>query len=464
MNRSVGCAVRTKLRRPWIVRTAHATVLLWLAVALPVQAASLDDLLKQVRESAQQTSQANKEREARFLRDKARQGELLAQAQGELARVEGTVNGVKSRFDANQAQIAALKTTLTARSGDYTQVYTAARQFSGDMRGVLADSYINAQYPKRLAVLDSIAKSPALPSINQLEALWFTLQQELVEQGRSARFTANVVDPQGVQKSTEVVRVGAFTAFAASDYLGIPKGGEELRALSRQPASSARGLASEFAAASSGVLPILIDPTRGGLLALQVDRPSFDERINSGGWPAYVILVVGAVGFSLAIFQLVYLLLVGRAVARQLQATRTPDVKNPLGRVLTVFKDDVEKHDPEILELRLSEAVLRETPAIDRFQPLIRLVIAAGPLLGLLGTVSGMIQTFQVITEAGSGDPKLMAAGISVAMISTVLGLGIAIPLLFINAWLSSRSRAIVQILDEQSAGLLAERLEAQRA
>ena len=73
--------------------------------------------------------------------------------------------------------------------------------------------------------------------------------------------------------------------------------------------------------------------------------------------------------------------LVGRAVRGQLQTPASPQPGNPLGRVLSVFKDDLEKHDPEILELRLSEAVLRETPAIERFQPLIRLVIAAGPLL-----------------------------------------------------------------------------------
>ena len=446
----------------WAV--GHATVLaLGCIAASSAQAASLDDLLKQVRESTQQTSQANKEREARFLREKGRQAELLAQAQAELAGVEGKVNAVKSRYDVNQGAIAALKAQLTERSGDYVQVYAAARQSATDMRGVLADSYINAQNPKRLAVLDAISKNPALPSINQLESMWFILQQELTEQGKSARFSASVVSPEGVEGKAEVVRVGAFTAFAGDAYLAIPQGGEQLRALSRQPSGKERKLAADFAEATSGVLPILIDPTRGGILALQVERPTIAERIESGGWPGYVIIAIGVIGTLLALYQLLYLLVVGAKVERQLKNATKPERNNPLGRVLTVFENDAEQHDPEILELRLSEAVLRETPAIERFQPLIRLVIAAGPLLGLLGTVAGMIETFQVITEAGAGDPKLMAGGISKAMIATVLGLGIAIPLLFINAWLSSRSRAIVQILDEQSAGLLAERLESAR-
>jgi len=145
-----------------------------------------------------------------------------------------------------------------------------------------------------------------------------------------------------------------------------------------------------------------------------------------------------------------------------LQNINAPSTDNPLGRVLSCLKDDTATHDPEVLETRISEAVLRETPKLERFQPFLRMVVAAGPLLGLLGTVTGMIITFQVITEIGAGDPKVMAGGISQAMISTVLGLIIAIPILFINSVLAARSRILVQILDEQSAGMLAARLEQQ--
>ena len=442
---------------------AFAAALVVASHAQAQTASGLDQLLRQVQESAQQTSKLNQEREARFLKNKNEQAALLAKAQAELAAVEARVAGVKGRFDANQRDIAALKAQLGTRAGDYTQVYAAARQSAGDLRTVLADSYINPQYPKRLAQLDSIAKGAALPSINQLEGLWLALQQEITEQGKSARFSTEVTDPLGVPAKTEVVRVGAFTAFAGGDYLVVPSGGGSLRALSRQPGGSERAIAEDFSGATAGVAPILIDPTRGALLSLQVDRPTLEERVHQGGWPGYVIIVVGLVGFLVAVYQLQFLLRLDRAVQQQLADPRNPRPDNPLGRVLTVFKGDNEKHDPEVLELRLSEAVLKETPAIERFQQLIRLVIAAGPLLGLLGTVAGMIETFQVIMEAGSGDPKLMAGGISKAMIATVLGLGIAIPLLFINAILASRSRAVIQILDEQSAGLLAERIEAQQ-
>jgi len=171
---------------------------------------------------------------------------------------------------------------------------------------------------------------------------------------------------------------------------------------------------------------------------------------------------VGAAGTLPFFFQLIYLIFARLGVSAQLRDLGNPKKNNALGRVLLAFKGDGKSIDeaPEIAELRISEAVMREVPKLERFQPLLRLVVAAGPLLGLVGTVIGMILTFQSITETGSSDPKLMANGIGTAMIATLLGLGIAVPMLFANALLNSLSRSIVQILDEQSAGILAENLE----
>jgi biopolymer transport protein ExbB len=207
----------------------------------------------------------------------------------------------------------------------------------------------------------------------------------------------------------------------------------------------------------------VVDPTRGTLLSIYAQRPTVAERIDKGEEVGYVIILVGLVGAGLGLFQLFYLSMVRGKVRNQLKFLKDPVADNPLGRVLATFKGaDTEKleRSPEVVELRISEAVLKEVPSLERFQSFLKLAVAAGPLLGLIGTVIGMILTFQSITESGSSDPKLMAAGISQAMIATVLGLSIAIPLLFMNAWLVSMSKSIVQVLDEQSAGLLAERLE----
>jgi biopolymer transport protein ExbB len=189
------------------------------------------------------------------------------------------------------------------------------------------------------------------------------------------------------------------------------------------------------------------------------------ERIQRGEAVGYVIIAIGVIAALCALYQFLYLVRVRRAVSRQLAHLEAPTTDNPLGRVLQSFKGDAARieEEAEVAELRISEAVLREVPALERFQAFLKLAVAAGPLLGLVGTVIGMIITFQSITESGSSDPKLMAAGIGQAMIATVLGLGIAIPLLFANAGLASLSRSVVQVLDEQSTGLLAEHIETKR-
>src|SRR5690606_41661328 len=115
---------------------------------------------------------------------------------------------------------------------------------------------------------------------------------------------------------------------------------------------------------------------------------------------------------------------------------------------------------PEVIELRISDSLLRVMARLERYQAFLRLAVAAGPLLGLIGTVIGMIITFESITASGASDPKLMAQGIGQAMIATVLGLGVAIPLLFINTGLASLSRSVIQVLEEQSNRLLADRLK----
>ncbi|MGH8462254.1 MAG: MotA/TolQ/ExbB proton channel family protein [Stenotrophobium sp.] len=422
----------------------------------------LDQLLKQVQQSSQEATRVDQQREQRFLADKTQQAQMLQKADADLAAAQARINRARARFDAAQAQIKTLKDQLTARVGDTGQMYATVRQVAGEFRASAAESLVTAQYPQRLQLLDTLAKGDELPSSQQLEQFWYVLLQEMTEGGRVARFPAQIVDEAGNTQSADVIRIGVFTAFADGRYLTLQSNGK-LAELPEQPGGGAQRLARKFAGSSEAVAPIVIDPSRGSLLKLEAARPTLLERIRMGGTVGYIIIFIGVVGAILAIYQLVFLLLVGGRVRNQLKNTRVPLDDNPLGRVLSCLKDE-SSADPEVIELHVSEAVLREVPKIERFQGLIKLIVAAGPLLGLLGTVSGMILTFQVITEVGAGDPKVMAGGISQAMISTVLGLGIAIPLLFANTLLMSRARALVQILDEQSAGMLAQRLEAARA
>jgi biopolymer transport protein ExbB len=328
---------------------------------------------------------------------------------------------------------------------------------------VIYQSLISAEYPGRDDFFVQLSKAKELPSIEKLEQLWYEMQREMTESGRVARFKTPVVAADGSRADAAAVRIGGFIAISDGKYLTYKPEVKSLAVLPRQPPGWLVGMAKSLGEASGDeYVQAAVDPSRGVLLALYTQRPNWMERIEKGELVGYVIITVGVIGLLCAVYQFLYLLRVRLSVRRQLANLDRPTTDNPLGRVLSTFKGDAAsmEEEAEVIELRISEAVLREVPLLERFQAFLRLAVAAGPLLGLVGTVVGMIITFQSITESGSSDPRLMANGISQAMIATVLGLGIAIPLLFINAGLASMSRALVQILDQQSTGLLAERLE----
>ncbi|MGQ0586294.1 MAG: MotA/TolQ/ExbB proton channel family protein [Gammaproteobacteria bacterium] len=428
-------------------------------------AQSLQELLEQTRNARAQEAQQNAAREQQFLGDRNKQAGLLATARNERNAQESRSKALGAQFDANEKKLVEQQAVLDAKGGNLGELFGVVRIVAGDVQSVIYNSVISAQYPKRELFVAELAASKALPSIDKLEKLWFEMQREMTETGRNVKFQAKVVEPDGTARAAEVVRVGPYLAVEGDAFLSYLPSQYELTVFPRQPDSPYPGLADDYAEAGNGYERMVIDPARGALLALVVQRPTLMERIEQGEFVGYVIIFVGLLGAVLAAMQFLFLLKEGAAVKRQLANTDRPTPDNALGRVLASFKGDAARveENAEVVELRISEAVLREVPKLERYQSFLSLAVAAGPLLGLVGTVIGMIITFQAITESGSGDPKLMAKGIGQAMIATVLGLGIAVPLLFVNAALRARSRAIVQILDEQSTGLLAERLEKQK-
>jgi biopolymer transport protein ExbB len=438
---------------------------LWALPASVQAVSSLDELLEETRTLRAKEAQVNEAREQEFEANRDRQAELLAEAEARRSAAEARSADLSGRFDANEVALTELETKLRDRLGVLGELFGVTRQVAGDTATALSQSMISGQFPDRVEFLRTLADAKALPSVTELERLWFEMQREMTETGRVARLRAAVIDPSGPKREAEVVRIGPFTAVSDGHYLAYLPAQQSLSVLSRQLGGGFAKAARALETAKSGYVRATVDPSRGVLLALYVERPTLPERIERGELVGYVILTVGSLGVAAFIYQLFFLVWTRLQVRRQMRAIDHPYPNNPLGRVLLAFKGDAARieEDAEIAELRISEAVLREVPRIERFQAFLRLAVAAGPLLGLVGTVIGMIITFQSITESGSSDPKLMAQGIGQAMIATVLGLGIAIPLLFANAGLAALSRQIVTLLEEQSTGLLAESLENQR-
>ncbi len=420
-------------------------------------AQDLDALLQEVQRQQGAAAQINKEREARFLRDKNDRERLYAEAQAELRALDSHIAGRRAQFEAGQRDIQQQQDALNRSAGDLGQLAALVRQAANELKAQDQESLLAAQLPQRGKFLDELSQAKTLPDIPVLEKLWFSYQQAMTESGKSVRFKAIVMAEDGTAEQSEVARAGPFAAISNGRYLHWLPTSEKFQVLARQPDDA--GLADDWLAEDEGVRPLQLDSTRGVLLSLLTQRPAFMDRVQQGGLVGYVIIVLGVLGFGIAAWQGLHLRQAHAAIASQLSSLSAPRTDNPLGRVLKVY-DPRQALDLETLELKLDEAILRETPTLERGQGLLKLLTGVAPLLGLLGTVVGMIITFQVITEYGSGDPKLMAGGISTALVTTVQGLVVAIPLLFLHSLLTTRSRALIRILDEQAAGLLARSLE----
>lgn len=433
---------------------------LLLACLIPAYAGSanndLDQLLLDVKQRQILGRKLNLIREAEFLTKKQNQWQFLQVAEAELAKQQQLSEQLKIQLEKNEDHLTKLATQLKERSGELGELFGVARQVAGDLTATLTSSIISAQYPDRDVPLVNMVESKALPNIDQLENLWFTLQQEMTEAGKIIRFKHQIQTLGGNRQEAEVTRIGTFNAISDGKYLHYSPETKILTSLARQPERKYLNLIDAFSHADSKIAPLGIDPTRGVILSMLIQTPDTGERIQQGGSVGYIILVLGALGFLYAIFRLVMLVMIGKKMQQQM-SNKTASNDNPLGRILSTTELNFSKNIAT-LELILNEAIIREVPSLEKGLSTLKLLAAIAPLLGLLGTVTGMIATFQSISLFGTGDPKLMADGISQALVTTMLGLCVAIPLLFLHNLLASRSKVLVQILDEQSAGIMSRR------
>jgi biopolymer transport protein ExbB len=430
--------------------------------AFAVQVVSMDDLLQQVKQGRVKDAAENKKRIAEFQRDRARQQQLLADMKAEQRRQEQRSKQLEDAFEANDVQIIDLERALLERLGDLKELFGVLQQAAGDARGNFEVSLTQIQYPERTDWLTSFAQkmgqTTRMPSMEEIERIWFELQREMTESGKVLRIPTTVINANGEEEQREVVRVGLFNVVSEGKYLEfIPETGRLIE-LQRQPQSRYTGRAEDLEEAASGLHSFAIDPTRGQLLSLLVQSPSLMERIAQGKVVGYVIITIGIIGLLIALWRMLTLSAISAKVNRQAKNLEQPG-NNPLGRVIKIAHDSPDV-DVEGLELKLGEAILKETPQLYAWLPFLKIISVVAPLLGLLGTVTGMIVTFQAITLYGAGDPKLMAGGISTALVTTVLGLTVAIPMVFLHTLVQSRSKRLTQILQEEAAGMLSERAE----
>ena len=430
------------------------------------KASSLDQLLDFVRQGKTSEARENRQREQRFQAAKADQQRLLNEAKAERERQEQISARLENTFEENELRISEKQKQLKERLGTLAELFGHLTSAAGDAATNFEGSLISVEYPGREEFLNNlIAKMAAqdqLPSIEEIERVWFELQREATESGKISRFTHEVSKPDGEKVSQQVVRVGTWNVVSEDGkYLTFVPAKGSLEELSRQPAGPYQGWARSLVSAQGGMNKFGVDPTGpagGGFLSALINSPTLEERWHQGGYIGYAITAVGLIAFLIAIWRLVVLSAMSSKVNSQLKSSGA-NTNNPLGRVLKVHEDNPNM-DPETLELKLEEAILKETPAIESSLTLLKIISAVAPLMGLLGTVTGMIITFQAITIFGAGDPKAMAGGISGALVTTVLGLLVAIPTVLLHTIVNGRAQRIIHVLNEQSTGIIAEHTE----
>jgi len=311
---------------------------------------------------------------------------------------------------------------------------------------------------------------------NSLEqAIWKGLDDQLAGLENDPRIsvkTRKVVTRSGQEAELPVLSFGGFASYACGaklDTCGLLRALPNGKQVIVGPAMPKSHVDALIAAAAGRLeyVPLDIDGTL-------IDRaPAEPKTLGSwlavGGLFVYPILAVAAIGLLLIADRIYYLLaskaspsLVSKVVACLVRNDAAkardliPSARKPIARVLLAAAEAVDK-PPEQREVAMESALLAEAPKLERSLSMLGALAGVAPLLGLLGTVSGMIATFDTISSAGTGNPRLLSGGISEALITTQLGLMVAIPLLLSHAWLSrwvQRREAMLEYSAIQAFGI----------
>ena len=419
---------------------------------------TLEQLLEITENDRQASGVINDQREQKFLAARDQQKFLLEQAVARLDQEEKRSVRLQKQFEENEKTLEDIQETLRIRIGNFGELFGVVRQVAGEAIAIVKNSIVSLQFPNREKNLTGLAEARGIPSIEQMYDLRVELLREMSQSGQVQRFQKQVVLPGGSIVDAEIVRIGVFNAITENFFLQFVPNTQSLQVLARQPARRYQSMAEDLFALDAGYTTMAVDPSRGQILSLLIQAPGLAERINQGGLVGYFIIFIGLLGLALSLWRLLVLRQDGQAINQQL-TTDIVSQDNPLGRILSVHNEH-DAMDTESLELKIDEAILKEVPKLEKYHSIIKVFAAVAPLLGLLGTVVGMIVTFQALTLFGTGDPKLMAGGISQALVTTMLGLIVAIPLVFLHSVLTSWSGTLIEVLEEQSAGLIARHAE----
>jgi len=414
---------------------------------------SLDELLKQIAQDQVAQRPELKRRETKFLKARNQQRAMLNKATVELRKEEAILKSLQVIFEKQDQELSKLEEKLNLAMGALGEFFGVIKQVAGETKALFENSVISAEYQKRTDFIKKISAKKNLPNISDLELLWFLIQQEMTESGKVKRFQTEIVKANGKTQNQIVVRLGSFNLVSQGRYLSYDYKTNHISELARQPDRRFLSLVKKLEKSKKSVVPFGIDPSRGSLLSLLIQTPNLWERISYGGLVGYIILLLFIYGLVLSVKKYLFLKKQEELLNKQIKSKEVLK-DNPLGELMQIFLKFKESSQ-EILELQIEESLIQKTSYLNKGIGTVKLLSSIAPLFGLLGTVIGMIATFQSITLFGTGDPKMMAGGISQALVTTALGLVVAIPLVFIHNFLFNKAKSLNSIFEEQILGML---------
>ncbi|PSV45244.1 MotA/TolQ/ExbB proton channel family protein [Photobacterium indicum] len=424
---------------------------------------SSESLVSKTQQEQKEQRAHNVQREAGFKHTEqtiqARRDSLLAMRE----KLQSETEQLSDTFSKNEADLSSLEEQLRLDTGSLGELFGVVRQSAKDLNTEMETSVTSIDSAKYASVVNQIVDAKALPSMVQLTGLWQGMVEQITASGEIAAVSLPYINGEGYKANINAFRIGSFGLVGEQGYVQWSNERHVAKPYLKQP-QQAPVLADLSTIDQAGLLPVVIDPSRGIMLEQLANTPSLKERLENGGVVGKVILGLLAIGAIIALFRGSKLFIIRQQIKGQLKQPQVPG-NNPLGRVLSVFYDNKERYTEqgrsvEALELRLLETIVDEQQHLEKGLSMLKLLAALAPMLGLLGTVTGMIETFQVITQFGNGDPKVMAGGISMALITTVLGLVAAMPLLLVHNILSTQADTIRNILEKQGISLVAEQAE----
>ena len=397
----------------------------------------IQDLIDRVEKNREELSSIDKVRLDEFIKKVADRRFLLSKAKKQLADEEARNQRLENLFEANEIKLSELETELNIKLGVLGELFGVARQMAGELQADSESAYNFSEYPQRTDALNEIGKIK-VHSLKNLEDLWVLHLNEIASSGEVKEISANIINSSGDIEETRLVRYGPFNMVENRSFVKTDIANNAFSVLQKQPERSLRrNFRSHYRSDGYSVAPI--DPTRGFLLSLYLDKPSTFERIAQGKLIGFIIVVIGISGLIFAGYRYYSLYKYSKTIS----SNDDNDVFNKI--------DSISNNTPDVeaFERECDEVLLAGNGNLSFGVNWIKFLAAVAPLLGLLGTVIGMIETFQAITVFGTGDPKQMAGGISQALVTTMLGLIFAAPLLAMYTLLSEKVSGILQEIEE---------------